>query len=598
MIELAKVVVRKMALDGIVVRALAHELTQLEGTRIHKIHQPDEHTLVFQIRGGALQGQGRLLLSANPTYPRIHWTSQPQHNPLEAPMFCMLMRKHCEGGVIERVSQPGSERVLHFDIRQRDELGDVSRKRIVIELMGRHSNIILVDAVSGQIYDGIHHVTPAISSYRIVMPGAAYTPPPAQDKTDPLGVTSAAAFAEALAGTDEAASVEKRIVAAFGGLSPLLARELVHRAGGETAADADPPGTLWPAFAAMTDRLRAHQYEPVIAEDAAGRKSYFSVTPLTHLDGPSHTFAAVSECLEAYYGGKAERDAVKQRTADLHRFLINERTKNEKKLDKLHETLEEAKDADKHRKLGELVIAHMHEIRKGQAAVDVVDYYDENQPVVTIALDPQLSPSDNAQRYFRRYTKAKNSLTAVAGQIEAAREEIAYFDTLLQQLDSASLQDVEEIRDELVELGYLRDRGKRNRGPKRKKPARPALLHYTSSEGLIIVVGKNNTQNEYLTNRLASPNDTWLHTKDIPGSHVVIRGAEFGDSTLEEAAMLAAYYSQAKSSSLVPVDYTLIRHVRKPSGAKPGFVIYERQKTLFVTPDEQRIKALPVKTVT
>ncbi|EXX85098.1 hypothetical protein BG53_09590 [Paenibacillus darwinianus] len=590
-----------MALDGIVTRALAHELTLIVGARIAKIHQPDEHTLVFQIRGA--QAQGRLLLSANPTYPRVHWTTQPHSNPLEAPMFCMLMRKHCEGGVIEAIRQPGNERILSFDIRQRDELGDYALKTVIVELMGRHSNIILTDPATGVVHDGIHHVTPAISSYRVVLPGSAYTSPPEQSKTDPFRIDSAAEFAEAMAAAPEGASPDKRLVAAFSGISPLLAKEIAHRAALDaaaadsarpaTASAADAPGSddgLWQAFRSMTEHFRAHRYEPVIV-DADNGKTFFSVTPLAHLDGTTLAFDTISACMEAYYGDKAERDTVKQRAGDLYRFLQNEKAKNEKKLQKLNETLEEAKDADKHRKLGELITAYMHGIAKGDASAEVVDYYDENQRTVTIPLDPLLTPSENAQRYFRRYTKAKNSQAAVAEQIGMAHEEIRYFETLLQQLDSAALQDIEEIRDELVEQGYLRARGKR--GPKRKKPAKPSLLCYTSSEGVSVFVGKNNAQNEYLTNRLAAQGDTWLHTKDIPGSHVVIRGTDFGDATLEEAAMLAAHYSQARSSSLVPIDYTLIRHVRKPSGAKPGFVIYDHQKTLFVTPDESRLKALP-----
>jgi len=578
-----------MSLDGIVVRAIAHELRQLAGTRIHRIHQPDDHTLVLQLRGGGLRGQSRLLMSANPTYPRVHWITRPQQNPLEAPMFCMLMRKHCEGGVIESVAQPGCERVLHIDIRQRDELGDVSLKRIVVELMGRHSNIILMDPATGRIYDGIHHVTPAISSYRVVMPGSDYTPPPGQAKSDPLGVRDVDGFAAALAAAEAGAPADRRLVDAFAGISPLLAREIVHRSGAP-----DDTGALWRSFREMMEGFRSHAYEPNIVE--SGGKAFFSVTRLTHLGGEPRTFDSILECLEIYYGDKAERDLVRQRSADLHRFLANEKAKNEKKIEKLEATLEEAKEADRYRIIGELLIANMHAIRKGQTAVEVVDYYDERQPIITIGLDPLLTPSENAQRWFKRYNKAKNSASAAAEQIEAAREEIAYFDTLLAQLETASLQDIEEIREELAEQGYLKQRS--GQGARKKKPARPALLCYTSSENVPIYVGKNNTQNEYLTNRLASPNDTWLHTKDIPGSHVVIRGTGFGNATLEEAAMLAAYYSRGKASSLVPVDYTLIRHVRKPNGAKPGFVIYDHQKTLFVTPDEERIKALPVRTVT
>jgi len=569
-----------MALDGIVTGAIVRELQPLVGARFHKIHQPNDHDLVMQVRGGG--AHGRLLVSANPTYPRVHLTEMTFVNPLEAPMFCMLMRKHCEGAVIEAIRQIGNERIIRIDVRQRDELGDLSAKTIVVELMGRHSNIILLDTASNVIHDGIHHVTPAISSYRIVMPGTAYTAPPEQGKTDPLTIRDEMAFRTALEPVVEPAP-DKRLLEAFSGFSPLIARELAHRCGGGT-------GALWQAFDGLMAQVREGAYTPEIVSRPDG-KTFFSVTELTHLDGERRRFDTVSACLEAFYGDKAERDTVKQRVSDLIRFLQNERNKNLKKLDKLNETLEDAKGADRYRILGELITAYMHAINKGDTSAEVVNYYDENGGTVRIELDPQLTPAQNAQRYFRRYAKQRNSLSVVSEQMEATREEIRYLESLLQQLDTASLADIEEIREELVETGYMRARGRR--GPKKKKPARPALLVYTSSEGIPVYVGKNNTQNDYLTNRLASPGDTWLHTKDIPGSHVVIRGTDFGDATLEEAAMLAAHYSQARASSQVPVDYTLIRHVHKPSGAKPGFVTYDRQKTLFVTPDEQRIKSLP-----
>ncbi|MBW7459138.1 NFACT family protein, partial [Paenibacillus sepulcri] len=383
---------------------------------------------------------------------------------------------------------------------------------------------------------------------------------------------------------------DKWLVAAFSGISPLLAKEIVHRSGIQ-AKLSDDPMVLWPAFDQMMNMFRDQQYDPQIITDETTGKSAFSVTALTHLTGISESYDTISFCLEAFYGDKATRDTVKQRVSDLIRFLQNEYNKNVKKLEKLQETLNDAQDADKFRILGELITTYMHQIQRGDESVDVVDYYDEEQRTVTIPLDKQLTPSQNAQRYFKRYTKHKNSLTVVGEQMDQAQEEMRYIASLLQQLESATLSDIDEIREELVEQGYLRDRSKR--GTKKRKPTRPALLCYTSSEGIPIYVGKNNTQNEFLTNKTASANETWLHTKDIPGSHVVIRAAEFNEQTLEEAAMLAAHYSQARSSSQIPVDYTLIRHVKKPSGAKPGFVIYDHQKTLFITPDEQRLKALP-----
>lgn len=567
-----------MALDGIVTSAIVHDLQRCVGARIYKIHQPTEHELVLSIRGAGMQG--KLLLSANPTYPRVHWTEGVYVNPLEAPMFCMLLRKHCENGTIDAIAQVGRERIIHIDVRHRDELGDISSKRIIIELMGRHSNIILTDPATGIIHDGIHHVTPAISSYRIVLPGTGYVSPPEQGKIDPLSIKDERHFAAVLEeAADLGAPIHKRLVDAFSGLSPLLAKEIAHR----------DPSAPWHGFRDIMDQVRSSSYTPVIMTADNG-KAYFSMTNLTHVQGEAASYPTISECLDAYYGDKAERDTVKQRAADLIRFVQNEKAKNATKIKKLENTLEEAKDAEKYRVIGELLTAYMHQMNRGDTSITLVNFYDENQAEITIELDPQLSPSDNAQRYFRRYTKHKNSLAVVAEQMELAETEIQYFESLQQQIENASLADIEEIRDELVQQGYMRER--QRRGPKKKKSLRPALLCFTSSEGASIYVGKNNTQNEYLTNRLAAPSDTWLHTKDIPGSHVVIRGGDFGEATLEEAGMLSAFYSQARESSSVPVDYTFIRHVRKPSGAKPGFVIYDNQKTLFITPDEQRIKSL------
>jgi len=591
-----------MALDGLVVRAVVHELQRLVGGRVNKIHQPNDHDLVWHIRAG---GTGeRLLISASANFPRVHLTRRTFANPQEAPMFCMLMRKHCEGGVIEAISQVGLERIVHIDVRQRDELGDIAVKRVVVELMGRHSNIILTDPKTGLILDGIRHVTPAISSHRVVLPGSRYVNPPEQGKLNPLGVTEQAFFERWQ--TDPPAAFGETaawLVRTFQGLSPLAAAEIVHRSAADRHQEArdqaappsqdagEPNGQA--VFAALRDymkRAAAHEYFPHIVEMEDAQKSVFSVFPLTHAAGTVRPFASVSECVETYYGDKAERDAVKQKTNDLLRLLLNEKSKNEKKLEKLRQTLEEAQKADKWRIYGELLTAHLHELQRGDTQANVVNYYDEAQPVVSIPLDPQLTPAENAQRYFKKYTKSKNSLTAATEQIEAAKAEIAYLDTLLAQLDTASLSDVEEMREELEAGGYLRRRG--GRTDKRKKSAPPRLEGYLSSEGAEIYVGKNNTQNDYLTMRFANGSDTWLHAKDMPGSHVVIRGRDFGDATLEEAAMIAAYYSKGRQSGRVPVDWTLVRHVRKPNGAKPGFVIYDHQKTVVVTPDEQRIRQL------
>ncbi|MFF0825660.1 NFACT family protein [Brevibacillus sp. NPDC003359] len=567
-----------MAFDGVVTRSVARELHKLVGGRISKIHQPHHSDIVMQVR---TQGETvKLLLSANPTYPRIHITTEEFTNPLEAPMFCMLLRKHCEGGVIESVQQIGMERVIHIDVRTRDELGDTAVRRIIVEIMGKHSNIILIDPATGMILDSAMHVTLAISQYRQVMPGRPYVSPPSQDKRDPLTVTEQA-FLSSL--DWNGGRLDKQIVEGYTGISPLLAKEILHRAG---LANRE---TLWAAFSQVMEAINAHEYVPSIVE--ANGKAYFHVVELTHLsNGATTPYPSTQECLQAFYEGKALRDTVKQRAHDLIRFVTGERNKNEKKIEKLEQTLQDAHEADQFRLYGELITANMHQMKRGDRELVTVNWYDEAGGTMTIPLDPLKTPSENLQSYYKRYNKAKNSISIVSEQIDQAQVELLYLDGVLVQLEHATLKDAEEIREELVEQSYMRDRKKR--GPRKKKDTRPELDTYHSSDGIEILVGKNNKQNEYLTNKLASSQETWLHTKDIPGSHVVIRAREFSDETLLEAANLAAYFSRAKEGSQIPVDYTLIKHVKKPSGAKPGYVIYEQQRTLYVTPDEALIRRL------
>lgn len=565
-----------MSFDGMVTRAIAHELKSLIGGRITKIYQPSETDLVFHVRS---HGQNRkLLLSAHPAYARVHFTTAPQDNPQEPPMFCMLLRKHGEGAIIERIEQVGMERIIHMDIRSRDELGDEVMRRLVIEIMGRHSNIIFIDPETGTIFDAIKRVSHAVSQYRQIYPGATYIAPPSQNKKNPLE-TDRDRF---IAGFDyNSGRIDKQIVDRFTGLSPLLAKEIVHR------AEIGSREHLWESFSRIMEWGRHHQYEPAITQTPS--KSYFSVWPLQHLEGETRTFASMSDCLEHFYFGKAERDRVRQQTHDLIRKLKNEIEKNEKKIEILKRELEDTKKAEHYRICGELITAFMHQIKRGDKETKVVNYYDPEAPEITIPLDHALSPSENAQRYFKKYNKLKAAKKWNAEQIEKAGQEIAYLESVLVQLENTSLKDVEQIREELEEEGWLKKTAKK---AARKKKEAPVPMTVFASDGTPILIGRNNKQNDYLTHQLASSSDTWLHTKDIPGSHVVIRSKEVSDTALFEAAMLAAYYSKARESSQVPVDFTLIKHVKKPSGARPGFVIYEQQQTLYVTPDESKVKEL------
>ena len=567
-----------MAFDGLFTRAITHEIANsLQTGRISKIYQPSKYEVLLHIRANGKNQ--KLLISAHPTYARMHLTNQSYDSPALPPMFCMLLRKHLEGGFIEKIEQIDLERIIQITVRSRNEIGDESLKTLVIEIMGRHSNIILVDAKTNIILDSLKHVSLAVNRHRTVYAGAEYVAPPAQHKINPLQIETQDEFIRPL--DFLAGNMDKQLVGAFMGISPLFAKEVVKK------AVMVNEHALSEAFFTLQKPMQAHQYEPTMI--TANGKEFFYLFPLTHLKGDNKTFLSVSELLDRFFFGKAERDRVKQQAHDLERFMHNEKAKNEKKLIKLQKTLQDAGKADKYQLFGELLTANMYALKKGDKEIEVVNYYDENGGTVKITLDPLRTPSKNAQRYFQKYQKAKNSVAIVKEQIEKTNEEILYFDSLLQQMEAAASKDIEEIREELAEEGYMRNRKSKNT---KKKTSKPILDKYISTDGTEILVGKNNKQNDYLTTKFARRDEIWLHTKDIPGSHVVIRSLEPTEETLLEAAKLAAYYSKAKDSSSVPVDFTKIRHVKKPSGAKLGFVTYDNQQTLYVTPDADTVMKL------
>lgn len=566
-----------MSFDGLFTNAMVAELKGLlKGGRINKVHQPYKNEVLLIVRSGGVNH--KLLLSAHPSYARVQLTKEAYDNPSEPPMFCMLLRKHIEGHIVEDIYQAGTDRIIIFEIKGRNEIGDISHKQLIVEIMGRHSNIILVDKERGLILDSIKHVSYAVNRYRAVLPGQAYVFPPEQDKQDPFQATEE----DVLRSLDfNAGKLDKQLVDHFSGISPLFAREVIFQSG--IANRLTVPKT----FLSLIDKIKKLEITPAMMTYA--RKEAFYILPLNHLNGEIRTFTTISEMLDRYYFGKAERDRVKQYAHDLERFIVNEKEKNEKKITKLEETLKEADHADKFQRYGELLTANLYAAKKGMSEIEVVNYYDETGGTVVIPLNPRKTPSENAQKYFSKYQKAKTAKTVVAEQIELARVEVDYFDSLLQQVQSASANDIEEIREELIEGGYIRERQKQK---KKARNVKPNLDHFLSSDGTEIIVGKNNKQNDYLTHKFAARDDIWLHAKDIPGSHVVIRSKEPTDATLLEAANLAAYFSKARKSSSVPVDYTKIRYVKKPNGAKPGFVIYENQQTLYVTPDEETVLSL------
>ncbi|MGR3763801.1 Rqc2 family fibronectin-binding protein [Rossellomorea sp. NS-SX7] len=565
-----------MSFDGLFTRAMTLELKdEVLNGRINKIHQPYKNEIILIVRANGKNH--KLLLSAHPSYSRVQITKEDYENPAVPPMFCMLLRKHLEGYIIEDIRQSDLDRMIVFEVKGRNEIGDVSYKQLIIEVMGRHSNIILVDKERNMILDSIKHISPSMNTHRTLLPGHEYVMPPQQDKGNPLEATAE----DVLRALDfNAGKLDKQIVQSFAGISPLFAKEVIHHAGlGKQAAIAQ-------SFLDLIGKSKENQVSPTLI---IGEKEVFYWTALEHVEGEQLSFSSLSELLDRFFHQKAARDRVKQQGNDLERFIRNERDKNVNKIEKLKQTLKDAEQADRYQLLGELLTSNLYAVERGMTEVSVVNYYDEDGGSITIPLNPQKSPSENAQLYFSRYQKAKNAIEIVNEQIKKAEDEIIYLERLMQQLESASTKDVEEIREELEEEGYLRAR---KQSKKKKANVKPVLEKYISSDGTQILVGKNNKQNDYLTNKAAGKDDIWLHTKDIPGSHVVIKSTEPSEQTIKEAANIAAYFSKARESGSVPVDFTAVKQVKKPKGAKPGFVIYEGQQTVYVTPDLDLVRSL------
>lgn len=565
-----------MSFDGLFTYAMTEELAStLTGGRILKIHQPFMNEIIMTIRSNGKNH--KLLLSAHPSYARVQLTEEEYENPSSPSMFCMILRKHLEGHFIEEISQKDMDRIIVFKIKGRNEIGDLSYRKLIVEIMGRHSNIILVDDEKETIIDSVKHVSYAVNRYRAILPGQKYIWPPAQMKENPFDCTEE----DILKKLDfNAGKIDGQLVNAFLGISPLFAKEVLKRAGIANRL------TIPKVFLSLIRNIQENHISPTLIKGR--KKEYFYLFPLEHIEGETKTFPTLSKLLDAFYFGKAERDRVKQIGGDLEKLLKNEIEKNETKLGKLKETLKDAENSSVFQLYGELLTAYLYEVKKGMKEVTVENYYDENKPV-TIPLNPNKTPSENAQLYFQKYQKSKNAIIHVNEQMEKTKEELYYLENVLQQMETAAPKDIDEIKEELTEQGYLRARQKK--GIKKQKVL-PILEQYIASDGTLILVGKNNKQNDYLTMKLAGKEEIWLHTKNIPGSHVVIRNGDPSEETIREAAILAAYFSKARASSRVPVDFTKVKYIRKPNGAKPGFVIYDHQQTIYVTPSADLVVKL------
>lgn len=565
-----------MAFDGVFTHYLLKELSDnLLSGRINKIYQISNYELIFVIR--AKSKTQKLLISIHPVYARLHLTNSDYTNPQDPPMFCMFLRKHLDGGIIVNIHQKENDRIIIFDIEHINEIGDKDTLHLVVEVMGKHSNIILVNNNAKTILDCIKHIPPFQNSVRTLLPGANYTFPPTNDKVNFLKATKE----DFLNFNYDDSNLAKQIVKKFEGVSPILAKEIIFNSPYLTLE------SIYKSYQEIKIKLN-QQLNPSIIYTQ--KKDIFYLIPLNSVDGKTNSYENISKMLDRYYFNKDEKERIKQKTQDLKKYIKNELDKNNNKLENLKTDLLFAKDAVKYKIYGELITANAYSLEKGMNNCNLVNYYEESNPKISIPLNPLLTPIENAQKYFHKYQKGKKAISHIDEQIELTKEEINYFETLLEQMESASLNDALEIRQELEQGRYL----KRNVSKKTKKQ-KPQYESYLVDD-IYILVGKNNLQNDYLTFKVANRFDMWMHVKDMPGSHVIIKSQnELSEKIIRTASQLAAYYSKGRQSSSVPIDYTRVKNVKKIPGAKPGFVTYDNQKTIFIDPDEDFIHSLTKK---
>ncbi|MCI2868180.1 NFACT family protein [Staphylococcus hominis] len=560
-----------MAYDGLFTKKIIESLQFLVTGRIHKINQPENDTIIMIIRQN--RKNHHLLLSIHPNFSRMHLTNKKYDNPFDPPMFARVFRKHLEGGIVKSIRQIGNDRRVEIDIESKDEIGDTIYRTVILEIMGKHSNLILVDD-QYKIIEGFKHLTPNTNQYRTVMPGFKYEAPPTQNKRNPYDISSD----EVLKFVDfNAGKIAKQLLNTFEGFSPLITNEITNR---YPFMNQD---TLPQAFEEVIDQTLKVPV-PVFHKNHETGKEDFYFMKLKQFSDDIVIYDSLHDLLDRYYDARGERERVKQRANDLVRFVQQQLQKYQHKLSKLIDEYESAKDKDTQQLYGELITANIYRIQQGDASINVLNYYTNEE--ITIPLDPTKSPSVNAQYYYKQYNRMKTRERELDLQIALTRENIDYFANIEQQLEHITVNEIDDIRDELAEQGFMKQR----KNTKKKKQDKIHLQTYISSDGDTILVGKNNKQNDYLTNRKAQKSHLWFHTKDIPGSHVVILNDAPSETTIKEAAMLASYFSKAGNSGQIPVDYTEIKNVHKPSGAKPGFVTYDNQKTLYATPDYDQIQ--------
>ncbi len=587
-----------MAMDGLFLHGLVDELREkLVGGRIDKVYQPEKDEVTLMVSNN--RTNYILEISSDSSLPHITITNAKKENPDQPPMFCMLMRKNLIGARLLSIDQLGLERVIRINFEVRNELGDLVNRDLYIEIMGKHSNIILANEES-KIIDSIKRIPLGLSRVRQILPGLTYSLLPSS-KLSILDL-SMEEIKSVLKNSEEG-KIFKQIYILFDGFSPLVTKDICKK------SDIDPDESTSNLTDSEFDRISeqilsikevlvANDYKPYIVynnDDEVNQTSVdFHILDIDAFKGPEHiitSYATATEVINNYYLKKDRENRIHQKSSNLRKAVSHRLERAINKLSKLKEEQLQAENADVQKIYGELILANLYQIQMGMEEVTVTDYYSEDQSEITIPLKPRLTPSENSQKYYKKYNKLKNAQIEISKQIEETEAEITYLDHVLTNIDNTiDTTNLDEIRAELAEIGYM----KKKFVKKGKKHVKSKPLEYVSSDGFEILVGRNNKENDNLTLKFASNKDIWLHTKIIPGSHVIIRthGSEVPEATIIEAASIAAYHSKAKMSSQVPVDYTLVKNVSKPSGAKPGMVIYNVNNTVYVTPQEDEILRL------
>lgn len=581
-----------MSFDGVVINSISSELNnKLIGSKVDKVYQPERDEICLKIRGK--NENYKLVISASASIPRIYLAKEYEKvNPKKAPVFCMTLRKYIQNGVITAVEQIDFERVVRLSIDSYDELREKTTKYLYVEIMGKHSNIILVAKNENRIIDSIKRVPLSISRIRQILPGMDYELPPKQDKLNPLDIIEKENLMEKMENLD--VDVVKGIYTSIGGFSPLISREICSRL--NINYDMSSKELFLFDYKRITDEinkiifdLKNYVFSPNIIIDENRDKiiEFSSINLSQYKDYTSIRCDSVSDAVEQYYKIKAQKEHLKQKYSGMKKSLSLKLERINNKILKQKKELKEAEDADLYKIKGELITSYIFMIQKGMKSVELENFYDENKKI-KIALDDKLTPSENAQKYFKKYNKLKTASEELTKFLIENIEEAEYLENTILSIDNCeSVEELKEIKEELIREGYV----KSFKIPKKDNKPNTEYRKYLSCKGNLIIVGKNNKQNDYLTLRLADNEDLWFHTKDIPGSHVLLKsaGKEITDDEIREAALLAAYHSKAKLSSKVPVDYTIKKNVKKPSGAKPGMVIYEKNKTIYITPDEEEL---------